>query len=61
MDNVKEYKSVAAWGTDELNVIINKLIKEGWKPIGGIAMTYAVVTQAPNKAQGFMFSQAMVK
>ena len=49
-----EYKAIECQSIEDLNVEVNKLISDGWRPIGGVSVSlsetydscYFVATQA---------------
>lgn len=49
MENIKEYKIVTAFSGQDLQNEVNKLIKEGWMPIGGVALNSTNVDKALNQ------------
>lgn len=49
-----EYKVVGEKRKEYLNLVVNKMIKEGWKPLGGVSI-------ANNNEISFYFIQAMIK
>jgi hypothetical protein len=56
-----EYKVVSAVGADELNELVNELIKQGWKPHGSIAMQQFDVQSGGHHSMAILFAQAMIK
>ena len=48
------YEVVHKYHLIDLENVVNQSIKEGWKPIGGIAM-------CSSTSDGFAFSQAIIK
>ena len=58
MKEIKEYKIAASHSPDELANIVNKMISEGWQPLGGVAILAFALSG--NKQQTIS-NQAMVK
>jgi hypothetical protein len=54
--NVFEYMVISVEGLDEIHAEVNKKIKEGWQPIGGISCTAIPLR---NLGVAITYSQAM--
>ncbi len=63
MQQITEYKIVMSQAPAELAKLINELIKEGWIPTGGVAITQSPVSKQVGDylATETMSHQAMVK
>ncbi|HOZ68696.1 MAG TPA: hypothetical protein PK328_05015 [Chitinophagaceae bacterium] len=62
MDN--EYKIYSETSIKYLEVLINKAINKGWKPVGGVSAVHADLTDyTPDDGsmEGVIYMQAMVR
>jgi hypothetical protein len=53
-----EYKAIAASNVFALDEAVNKLIAQGWKPIGGVSI--AMVTDG-KPSEKYLYAQAMIR
>lgn len=56
-----EYKVVSAVGAEELNELVNELIKQDWEPYGSVAMQQFDVQSGTHHSMAILFAQAMIK
>lgn len=62
MEKIKEYFSIYCQGTKALNEETNRFIKDGWQPMGGIAITYIDHTdEKGNQSKVVFCAQAFVR
>ena len=52
-----EYKAIECGNVDELNIEINKMLENGWVPIGGVSVSLSET----DEAQYFVATQAMTR
>ena len=57
-ETIKEYQVHSFQDEENLEKWTNEQIKKGWKPAGGVALSYI---QYSNKEWGLRHAQAMVK
>jgi hypothetical protein len=55
-----EYLALEEKSTSELTCEVNRLIKEGWHPVGGIAVAVTFLSTTFNQA-AFSFHQALIR
>lgn len=56
-----KYTVVTAFGAENLIKDVNKLIGEGWQPIGGVSTARINETVGTVTTSGYAFAQAMIK
>lgn len=56
-----EYQAVTAPGTTELNEHVNKMIKDGWQPAGGVSITHVSLSVGGKSGEIIYCAQAMVR
>ena len=60
MENVASYTILTKGGHEPLATEVNRFIKNGWQPQGGVAVNIHLVNVSTGQTQT-VFSQAMVK
>jgi hypothetical protein len=53
-----EYKALAALSIFALDAAVNKLIEQGWKPIGGVSIA---MVESGKPSEKYLYAQAMVR
>jgi len=58
---IKQYLAITEAGLTDFNNSVNKLIAEGWQPLGGVSATVTHIVQGTKNALFQEYTQAFVK